>query len=220
MVVAARVGKKPVRAGVVMLVDEVGLQLAQAGPKVIELLSLGRRTGTRYQRDFRMLRSQRGRKQAVPFDVARPPLLVANADHFQVEWLRVALCSPDRAPMAVDRPVGERDEIERVLNIFVRLPDGGGFARVELACHAAVQDRKRAGANILRQLKVFEETQAERLEVIRSGPMRELVVPTVDDRPPFANIAESLLPLITQFQPPPFHDAPAREAEKAGLHVG
>ena len=75
---------------------------------------------------------------------------------------------------------------------------GHQLAGVELAGHAAVEDRQRLGADVLAQLEELEEAQAERLEVIRRGPVLELVVPAVDDQLAFCDRADGVLPLVTR----------------------
>ena len=84
-------------------------------------------------------------------------------------------------PSGRRRAVGELDQVERVLDVRVELVDRHELAGVELAGHAAVEDRQRLGADVLRQLEVLEEAQAERLVVVRRRPVHELVVPAVDD---------------------------------------
>ena len=118
----------------------------------------------------------------VALDVLRPPLLVADADEFQVERRRVAHVGAPLAPRARHRTVGELDQVERVLDVGIELVERHQLVRVELAGHAAVQDRQRLGADVLGQLEVLEEAEAERLEVVGRRPVAELVVPAVDDR--------------------------------------
>ena len=62
--------------------------------------------------------------------------------------------------------VGELDQVERVLNVGPQFVERHQLAGVELAGHAAVEDRQRLRADVLRELKEFEEAQAERLEVV------------------------------------------------------
>ena len=80
------------------------------------------------------------------------------------------------------RTVGELDQVERVLHVGIELIDRHQLVGVELAGHAAVQDRQRLGADVLGQLEVLVEAEAERLEVVGRLAMAELVVPAVDDR--------------------------------------
>ena len=72
-----------------------------------------------------------------------------------------------RAPGARRRPVGELDEIERVLDVGVELIERRQLAGVELAGHPAVEDRQRLGADVLGELEVLVEAEAERLVVVR-----------------------------------------------------
>ena len=64
------------------------------------------------------------------------------------------------------RPVGELDQIERVLDVRDRAVQRRQLAGVELAGHAAVEDRQRLGADVLAELEVLEEPEPERLVVV------------------------------------------------------
>ena len=52
--------------------------------------------------------------------------------------------------------------------------------RIELASHAAVDDRQRSSADVFRQLEIFVKSQTERLVIIRRRLVFEFVVPTID----------------------------------------
>ena len=67
-----------------------------------------------------------------------------------------------------------------------------------MAGHAAVQDGQRGGANIFRKLEIFVEAQAERLKIIRRGPVIELVVPTIDDGLTLGNVADRGFPAVSK----------------------
>ena len=124
------------------------------------------------------------------------------------------------APPAVDGTIGERDQIERILDERVERLQRSRFARIELARHPAVHNRQRARADVLGELEVLEEPEPERLEVVRRRPVVELVVPSVDERLPPADVTHRPLPVVAELQTPAFDNAPAGEPEEPGLHVG
>ena len=70
--------------------------------------------------------------------------------------------------------VGELDQIERILNVRLQLVERHQLARVELAGHAAVENRQRLGADVFGQLKELEEAHAERLEIVGRRPMARI----------------------------------------------
>src|SRR5262245_48844085 len=99
------------------------------------------------------------------------------------------------------------------------LVDGGRFTRVELTGHAAIQNRERTCANILRQLEILVKAQAERLIVVRRRLVVELVIPAINDGLAFGDVADCGFPAVTGSQTTSFHNAAAWEAKKPGVHV-
>ena len=75
------------------------------------------------------------------------------------------------------------------------------------------------GADVLAQLKVLEEAEAKRLEVIRRGAMEEFVIPAIDQQLAFLDRAEGIFPLLTTRERAAFDDATAGKAQKSGMHV-
>src|SRR3954471_15981063 len=69
-------------------------------------------------------------------------------------------------------------------------------------------------------MEVLEKAEPEGLEVVGGGPVVEFVIPTVNQHTPLTDIAYCFLPLVAQFQPPPFHNASAWKAHKSRPHVG
>ena len=124
---------------------------------------------------------ERRGEDLVALDVARSPLLVADADHGEVKRLGMAHLGAQLPPGRGYGAVGEFDQVQRVLDVFVELVERGSFAGVELAGHAAVEDGQRLRADVFGQLKIFVEAEAERLEIVRRGPRIEFVVPAIDD---------------------------------------
>ena len=81
---------------------------------------------------------QHFREALVAFDITRPPLLVSDADHLQVEGRRVSHLRAEAAPTSSGRrAVRKFDQIESVLNEWLQL-----FERevsLELNWHAMPQ---------------------------------------------------------------------------------
>ena len=65
------------------------------------------------------------------------------------------------APQGVGRAVGEFDEVQRVLDVRAEFRERAQFAGIELAGHAAIQNGQRLGADVLAQLEILEEAEAE-----------------------------------------------------------
>ncbi len=91
------------------------------------------------------------------------------------------------------------------------------FAGVELASHAAVENRQRLGPDVFAQQEVFVKSEPERLVVVWRGPMPEFIVPAIDEQSPVIEIADGRLPLITPLEMTAFDDAAARETQEAGF---
>ena len=88
--------------------------------------------------------------------------------NFRLNGLRVPHRRAAAAPGRVDRAVGELDQIQRVLDVRIQLLERGQFAGIELAGHAAVQDRQRLRPDVFAELEEFEKAQPKRLEIVRA----------------------------------------------------
>src|SRR5262249_61843227 len=97
-----------------MLIHYVGLQAAHLAPQITESLVSSEGPGAGDEHDLRVLGLDRPGEAFVSFDVLRPPLLVADADHLQVEWRRMAHRGALASPRAGRGAVGEFDQVERV----------------------------------------------------------------------------------------------------------
>ncbi len=75
------------------------------------------------------------------------------------------------APRTVRRAVGKFNEIQRVLDERLKLVQRAEFSGIELAGHAAIEDRQRFASDVLAKLEKLEETEAERLEIIGREPI-------------------------------------------------
>src|SRR5208283_4180476 len=93
-VIAPRIREEPLGTHIVVFVDDVRLKCAPRGPQAVEWLSRRQRSGANDHLDFRMLGFQRSRKHMVALEVTRAPLLVAYAEHREMERPRVPHLSP------------------------------------------------------------------------------------------------------------------------------
>ena len=96
-------------------------RVRQCGPHAIEGLSGWERAGGDDELDLGMLGFQRGGENLVAIDVAGAPLLVADADHGEMEGLGMAHLGAELAPGRGDGAVGEFDQVEGVVDVFVEL---------------------------------------------------------------------------------------------------
>jgi hypothetical protein len=87
------------------------------------------------------------------------------------------------------------------LNVFLGIAQLREFAGVELARHAAVENRQGTRANIFGELEIFIEAEPEGLEIVGRGPVVEFIIPAVDDGLTFGNVADCGLPAIAIHQP-------------------
>src|SRR5262252_5164665 len=136
----------------------------------------------------------------IALDVLLVPLLVADAQQLHVEGAGVAHRSAFCAPAAGSWPVGELNQIERILNVGIELLQRTEFAGVKLAGHPAIQNRQWLGTDVFAQLEKLEKADAKGLKVVRSGSVQEFVVPAVDQSRPFFHGADGFFPLVTPRQ--------------------
>src|SRR5208282_4889688 len=85
--------------------------------------------------------------------------------------------------------------------------------------HAAVQDRERLGADVIAQLEILQETQPERLKVIRRGTVEKFKVPAVDQEFALFHRTEGVLPLVPAFEHGAFNNAAAGKTEETGMQI-
>ena len=202
-----------------MFVHDVGLQLAQLRPEILEAIIGRRRAGIGDEQDFGMFFLERFGEARVTLNVLLAPLFISHAEHFQVERFRMPHRGPPGAPGAGSRAVGKLDQVQRVLDIRLKLVQRRQFAGVELAGHAAIQNRQRLRADVLAQLEELEKAQAKRLEIIRRRPVQKFIVPAVDEQLAIFDRTDGILPLVTPVQHAAFDDAAAGEPQEAGLQV-
>src|ERR1700722_15836068 len=105
------------------------------------------------------------------------------------------------------------------MDIFVELVECCRFTGIELAGHAAVQDRQWLGPEFFGELEVFVKAQAERLEVVWSRPLIEFIIPAIDNGFSFRDVSHRGLPAIACCQKTPFDDAATRKAKESGMQI-
>ncbi len=118
---------------------------------------------------------------------------------------------PDLPPGGVGSAIGKFDEVQGVLNVRIQLVQGHELPCIELAGHAAPQDRQGFCLQVLRKLKVLEKPEAEALVVIRGQPVVEFRVPAVDKCLAVCDRAHGFFPLVPARERAALHDTAARE---------
>src|SRR5687768_11637265 len=124
-------------------------------------LVIGRRPGAGDQGYLWMLRLQHLGKALVTFDILRAPLFVANANHLQVEGRRMPHRGAFPPPDAGGSGIGKFNQVEGVLYVMVEVVKWSQFAGIELASHAAIENRQGFGSNVFAEQKIFVIPEAE-----------------------------------------------------------
>ena len=119
--------------------------------------------------------------------------------------------------VARHRTVGELDEVERVLDVRIELIEGASSPELNWQAIPQFRIGSGCGPDVLGQLEVLEEPEAERLVVVRRRRLHELVVPAVDDQLAVRRLANRLLPLVARLEVPALDDATAGKAEEARM---
>ena len=222
VVVAVALREEPLLGTVEMLVHQVHLQPLHFGPEIIESLTLRAGAGGADNLDFGMRRADSLDERLEAGGIFRAPLLVADGDELQVEGFGMTHLGAEFAPLGIGAAVGKFNQIQRVLDIAAEVFDLD--VRVlaivlVLASQTAVQDRKRLGANLLRQLEEFEETHAVALEIVWEEAMREGIMPTVLVHRPVFDGADGVFPVIARGEVGSLDNAAAGEAEDTGFCI-
>src|SRR5205823_3039193 len=132
------------------------------------------RSGVRHQSDLRVFFLEHFRELLVALDELWSPLLIAHANHFQIEGGRVSHPGTQAAPRTINWTISELNQVQGILNVWIQLIKRDQFTGIKLAGHAAIYDRKRRGANVFTQLEIFIKSQSERLIIIRRRLVFEL----------------------------------------------
>ena len=233
-VVAQAVAEEPRLVAVVMLVVEVDLQLLHAGLQQVEVPALGVGACGADELQFRILGTQGSIEllQALGEDgtvaavlLVVVPLLVADAEEFQVERFGMAHVGTHLAPLRRNVAVSELYEVEGVLNIVIKLVEGyvdAGLRRVgvlELAAETARDDGQGLAAEVLAELEELEEAETVRLVVVGEVAAGEGVVPAVLVQRTVLDGTDTVLPVVTGLKVGALDNATAGEAEHTGMHI-
>jgi len=225
VVIAAGVLQEPVGRHIIVLVHEVDTEFAHLFPSVIEIIAACRRARRAADLDVGVFGADLFHEFLQAHGIQLAPLLVANADLFQVERRGVTHVGAQLSPLARHRTVGKLDEVEGVVNVGLQVFDGAvGIAGIVLVLVLAGQshrkDGQRLGPDLLRQEEILIETETVGLVVIGIKPMREGVVPAVFVQRTVLGRAYAVLPLVSCGKVGTLYDAAAGETEDARFEVG
>jgi hypothetical protein len=99
-----------------MFVHDIGVEFAEFGPGVFEVIVFRAGAGTGDELNLGMLLLEHRVELGVALDVGLLPVLVADAEHLHLEWFGMTHRGALGAPRTGDRAVGKFDEVNRVLN--------------------------------------------------------------------------------------------------------
>ena len=123
------------------------------------------------------------------------------------------------APFRIYITVSKFYQVKGILHIRAELVNWRYFGSVELAGHTCIQYGQGSGAYIFGQLKIFKETEPERLKIIRCGAVCEFTVPAVNDQLTVFQSAQGFFPLVAQRKIVAFNNTSAGKTNEAGLHI-
>ena len=201
-----------------MLVHQIDVEATHLRPQVLKLLTLCIRTRTAHDLDLWITSPDRLHKRGQSLGIQLSPMLVADSNVFQAERRRMPHICPQFAPAGSDRSVGKLDQIQGIIDVGLQLLYWHMLLHalvLKLAGEPAIQDGQRLRAQILTQLKIFEEAQTVRLVIVGEFLMREGVVPTVDVERTILHRPHRVFPLITGLNRRTLHDTSTGETENA-----
>ena len=186
-----------------MLVDHVGRLAGESLPREVVVSADRRRAGRRDELYLWMLLAHDLCDREVAVEEVLPPVLVSNADHLEVERLRVAHLGAERTPLVLlGVGVREVDKVADALRKVVHRIERRELGSAELARDAREADGERLRADVLGEAEVFVVAESERLPV----------APYVPDRLAALKRADRALPVEPALEAVAFRDASAREA--------
>ena len=218
-VIAGGIGKEPVGGHVVVLVHQVHTDAFHLGPEVVELVTIGVGAGGANNLDVGIVGADGFGKDFQTLGIDLIPLFVTDANHFEVERLRMSHLGTQLSPGGSSGAIGEFDKVEGILHVEVELVEGHHFVALVLAGEAATENGKRFGSEILTQQEVFVVAQTQTLEIVGESLVLEGVVPAVLIQRTVLHRAHGVLPLVAGGKGVALDDAAAGEAEDAGVEV-
>ena len=161
-VIPGTLTEEPFLRAIEMLVHEICTKSLHLRPEIIELLSLGIRSGRTYYEDFRICLPHSLDERLETLGILRSPLFVTDSDIFQSERLRMTHFSPQASPFGISTTICEFYEVQSILYITVEFIDR--LMRIhcivlELAGKTAAHHRKRLSSDFLGKKEIFVESQ-------------------------------------------------------------
>ena len=151
--------------------------------------------------------------------VSWAPLLVADCEVLHSEWLRVAHLCSYLTPLGVRTSVCKLDKVDCILDVRSELLYRHNLSALELAGHSAADHWKRSSSEILCKEEHLIESHSCALEIVRSSPVLEDVVPSVFIKRTVLHWTNTLLPFVSGVKAVSFDDTAARESEESRLQV-
>ena len=142
-------------------------------------------------------------EQRIALVVGRPAILVADLEILQPEWGGMPGLGAHGTPLAVGRPIGILDGVERILHVLIHLVHRDDFP----VRHADIDAEEGVGIEILAELEVFVVAQR----------MRGVVLPDVVLGAAFGDIPDGLLPPVGHVHGVALNPAAARETDECRL---
>src|SRR5215203_1795383 len=88
---------------------------------------------------------------------------------------------PELTPLRTGRAICKLNQVQCVLDIGIYFIYGYHFTAIVLTGHSAIKNRQWFCPKVFRKLKIFKEAKAKCLIIIRSKPVFEFGIPSVDN---------------------------------------
>ena len=169
-------------------------------------------------------------KQLIPLKeirLLRLPLLIAYAHHGEAEGFPVAHLYPDSSPRRALIPVCKLNEIQRILQEFLkfRTVSGHHLIGLILAGKPHVQHGQGLGSDQLTEQEIFVISQSQCLVIMAVDALIAVLFAVSMHRPAVPVVPSGPLGLQTVLEPiavgqrVTLHDAAAGKAQESGPHV-
>ena len=148
----------------------------------------------------------------IPHEIIVSHLFISDRQVFQAKALRMAHLRADGSPAALRRSVGKFDQVQRLVDPFLHILQGGASQAVRVV--ARRDHGKRLRPDILAELEKFIEAQPKGL----------IIIPGVPAGRPAVRGAERILPAVHPRPVPAVQgtdmgQAASRKTHKPGPHV-
>ena len=118
-VITGGIGKEPVGGHVVVLVHQVHTDAFHLGPEVVELVTIGVGAGGADNLDVGIAGADGFGKDFQTLGIDLIPLFVTDANHLEVERLRMSHLGTQLSPGGSNGAIGEFDKVEGILHVGV-----------------------------------------------------------------------------------------------------